>query len=163
MRELHDFAILAPVPLEHLDSGLIVARREGLVAYGTMKWELLGKVDGMRKGARVAVLMYPSHEDVPAKDSFVVSWFGWYEGSVYSVNGAHPDGMKYRPQSTAKYPADNRGHWAAFWHVKNLRALSADKQISIGKIQGYKGGWRKDKPPRGPELVTLPEKLSYED
>lgn len=34
--------------------------------------------------------------------------------------------------------------------------------MPIGKIQGFKGGWRKTAPPRGPELVTLPELLSCE-
>lgn len=162
MSELHHFAILAPVPLEHLESGLLVLDRQEFVAYGTMKWELLAKVDAMQGDGRIAVLIYPSHEDVPTKDSFVVSWFGWYAGSVHSLNGAHPNGMNNRPDTTAKYLADNRGHWAAFWHVTGLRQLPKEKQISIGKIQGYKGGWRKDRPPRGPELVTLPELLSYE-
>ncbi len=70
--------------------------------------------------------------------------------------------MAFRPTTTAKYPTDNKGNWAAFWHVGGLRELSQDKHLAIGKIAGLKGGWRKTAPPRGPELVTLPESLSYE-
>jgi hypothetical protein len=161
--DLAHFAILAPVPEEHLVSGLQTIAAEGKVAFGTRKWELFRKIDGMRDGARVAVLIYPSHLDGEGKGTFVVSWFGWYAGSVEGVKGAHPDGMKYRPASTAAYQLDNQGSWATFWHVNGLRQLPAAKRLSIGRIEGYKGGWRKNAPPRGPELVTLPELLSYED
>ena len=128
-----------------------------------MKWELFRRIDAMREGARVAVLIYPSGEAAPARTSFIISWFGWYEHCVDSVNGAHPEGMIFRPPSTAKYPLDNKGHWAAFWHVRGLRELPKEKRLAIGKIKGFEGGWRKGSPPRGPELVTLPELLSYED
>lgn len=158
----HPFAILAPVPLRHLETGLDVAAKEAFVAFGTMKWELLVKVDEMREGDPIPVLIYPSHEDVPAKDGLVVSWWGWYVGHKSSKNGAHPSGMKYRPQSTAENTEDNQGHWAAFWHVEGLRRLPPEKQLPIGKIQGFKGGWRKSATPRGPEIVTLPESLSHE-
>jgi hypothetical protein len=162
MNVVHHFAILAPVPLEHLQSGKDIAAREGFVAFGTRKWELLRKLDELREGAPVPALIYPSHEDVLAKDSFVVCWFGWYIGHEQSRHGAHPLEMKHRPPTTAQYPSDNRGHWAAFWHVRGLRELPKEKHVQIGKIGTVKGGWRKDAPPRGPELVALPETLSYE-
>jgi hypothetical protein len=160
--DLAHFAILAPVPLEHLESGLEIVASQGEVAFGTMKWELFRRVDAERNGARVAVLIYPSGEDVPAKPSFIVSWFAWYRRTESSVMGAHPDGMKFRPPTTAKYPLDNKGHWAAFWHVSGFRELPNQKCLAIGKLKGAKGGWRKTAPPRGPELIILPESLSYE-
>jgi hypothetical protein len=157
------FAILAPVPLEHLQTGRDVCAKKGSVAFGTRQWELFRSLDQKRDGQPVAALIYPSHdEDLPAKDTFIVSWFGWYVRSIHSKGGAHPDGMKYRPATTADYPADNKGHWAVFWHVEGLRELPKEKQLPISKIQGFKGGWRKNAPPRGPELITLPELLSYE-
>jgi hypothetical protein len=159
---IHHFAILAPVPEEHLMSGQDVVQKTGFVAFGTRKWELLRQVDSLRDGDPVPVLIYPSHEDTPVKNSFIVSWFGWYFGHVASKGGAHPDGLTHRPQSTVQYPLDNAGHWAAFWHVRDLRELPLEKRITIGKIGTVKGGWRKDAPPRGPELVALPESLSYE-
>jgi hypothetical protein len=163
VKSVHDFALLAPVPLEHLQSGKEIGACVGFVAFGTRKWELLRKLDEMREGARVAALIYPSREDVPAKDSFLVSWFGWYVGSVEVPSGRHPLGMKHRPPTTAQYPTDNKGHWAAFWHVEQLRELTKEKEVPIGKIGMVKGGWRKDAPPRGPELVALPDILSCEE
>jgi hypothetical protein len=161
MKAVHDFAFLAPVPLQHLQSGLKVAAR-GYVAFGTRKWELLRKLDEMREGAPVPALIYPSHEDVPAKLTFLVCWYGWYVGHVDSPHGKHPLGMEHRPESTAQNPNDNQGHWAAFWHVEGLRELPKEKHVPIGKIGTIKGGWRKNAPPRGPELVELPELLSHE-
>lgn len=163
MPSAHPFAILAPVPLEHLQSGLDVGATQPFVAYGTRKWELLRKVDEIRGGAPVAMLIYPSHEDAEGSTALRVSWFGWYQGHVDSKGGAHPDGMRYRPPTTAKYPEDNKGYWAAFWHVTGLRQLPKEKQLTIGKIQGFKGGWRKDAPPRGPEVVTLPDQFYGEE
>lgn len=61
MRRIADFAILAPVPLEHLQSGRDVAAREGFVAFGSKEWELFRRVDELRHGRTVPVLLYPSH------------------------------------------------------------------------------------------------------
>lgn len=154
------FAILAPAPLEHLQSGLLIEATQPFVAYGTRKWELLRKVDDLRGDDPVAMLIYPSHEDENASLSLTVAWFGWYIGHVDSKQGGHPNGMMYRPKSTSKYTQDNKGHWAAFWHIRGLRELPASLCIGIGKLPTLKGGWRKEAPPRGPELVTLPESLA---
>jgi hypothetical protein len=159
---VHHFAILAPVPLEHLQSGALIAAETGYVAFGSAKWELFRQIDAEREGAPVPVLIYPSHDDTPATMNFVVSWWGWYVGHSESKGGAHVAGMAHRPPTTIKYEADNSGHWAVFWHVQGLRELPPDKRLPIGKIPKIKGGWRKTAPPRGPELVTLPETLSYE-
>lgn len=156
MKAVHHSAMLAPVPQEHLQSGKEVAQRTGFVAFGTRRWELLRKIDELREGAPVPVLIYPSHEDVPAKDS---CWFSWYVGHEQSRGSAHPLDMKHR-SPTAE---DDTRDWAAFWHVEGLRELPKEKQLPISKIGTIKGGWRKDAPPRGPELVALPEILSYED
>jgi hypothetical protein len=160
--DLQHFAILAPIPLEHLESGKPIAEATGYVAFGTNKWELFQKIDTMREGARVAVLIYPSWGDETVDKGLRVSWLGWYDGHTHSRVGAHPDGMTHRPPTTLKYSADNVGHWAAFWHVKGLYQLPKIKHLSISKIATIKGGWRKNAPPRGPELVALPESLSYE-
>ncbi|SDR39022.1 hypothetical protein SAMN05519103_02587 [Rhizobiales bacterium GAS113] len=132
----------------------IIAGKEGFVAFGTRKWELMRKVDELREGAPIPVLIYPSYEGVPAKDTFLACWFGWYIGHAENPNGAYPLGMKHRPPTTGKYANDNTGHWAAFWHVAALRKLPNQKCLTIGKIDTVKGGWRKDYPPGGPELVA---------
>src|SRR5690242_500641 len=93
---LIDFALLAPVPEEHLLDGRGVAVTKGFVAFGSRKWELFREIDRLRDGQDVPVLIYPSHEDVELKLTFVVAWTAWYVGHVSSRMGAHPDGMKYR-------------------------------------------------------------------
>lgn len=113
MSDLPHFAILAPVPLEHLESGLSAGKTWPYIAYGTRKWELFRQVDSLHEGSRAAMLIYPSHEDAQVTTSFIVSWFGWYVGSIDSVGGAHPEGMTFRPPSTKQYPADNKGYWAS--------------------------------------------------
>lgn len=157
--EIKDFAILAPVPLEHLQSGADIARKTGFVAFGSRKWELFRQVDELRGGARVPVLIYPSHEDMAVKVSFIVSSVGWYIGCEESGSGRHSTGMSHRPPTTGQYGSDNQGHWAVFWHVRDLRELPPDQRLPISAIQTVKGGWRKSAPPRGPELVAMPSAL----
>ena len=162
MTALHDFALLAPVPLVHLNSGLVVAETQGFVAFGTRKWQLLRQLNRMRCDVdgqvtgRVAVLIYQSQEDDQAQNSWVVSWFGWYAGSEETNTGAHSGKMQYRPPTTVSSPTDNVGHWSAYWHVSALRKLPLSKQQPIGKIGRIAGGLRKGAAPRGPELVELP-------
>lgn len=162
MSDIKDFAILAPVPLEHLQSGAGIAHETGFVAFGSRKWELFRQVDELRGGAPVPVLIYPSHEDVAAKVSFIVSWTGWYIGCEESGNGRHSKGMTHRPPTTGQYGLDNQGHWAVFWHVRDLRELPPEQQLPISAIQMIKGGWRKSAPPRGPELVATPSTMELQ-
>ena len=161
--DLH-FAILTPVPLRRLQSGLAVCSKEGSVAFSTRKWKFFRDLHERRDGQPVAALIYSSHdEDLPARDTFIASWFGWYVRSVDSRGGAHPDGMRFfRTPADPNHPPGNKGPWINYWHVKDLRELSKEKRLAIGKIQGFEDGWRKNVPPRGPELVTLSELLSYE-
>ena len=159
---VHHFAILAPVPLEHLQSGAPIAEQTGYVAFGSAKWELFRQLDADRDGAPVPVLIYPSHTDTPGTMNLVVSWWGWYVGHSDGKGGAHKEGMLHRPPTTNAYSTDNSGHWAVFWHVQGLRQLPSDKWLPIGKVPTVKNGWRKTAPPRGPERVALPEALSYE-
>ena len=150
------FAILAPVPLEHLESGEEIARDKGFVAFGSRKLELFRDIDERRKGERVPVLICPSHEDSGSNISNFVSWFGWYVGGEESDRGRHSRGMEHRPPTTASYSSDNEGYWAVFWHVKNLMQLAKDDRFPISKVQTIKGGRRKNASPRGPELVDVP-------
>lgn len=152
-----DIALLAPVPLEHLQAGEGIASAAGFVAFGSMKWELFRKLDDLRHGQRIPAFIYPSHESDPTKVAFVIRWFGWYVGHVDSAGGAHPAGMAHRPPSTASYATDNKGHWAAFWHVAGLQELPKPRQVPISDFQTHPSGtWRKNAPPRGPEIVAAP-------
>jgi hypothetical protein len=156
-----DFAILAPVPLEHLESGRQIAADQGYVAFGSRKWELFRDIDERRQGWPVPVLIYPSHEDGPVKTSFLVSWTGWYVGSEESGTGAHSKGMTHRPPTTGSYASDNKGHWAVFWHVRSLAELPKEQRLPISSLQTVKFGWRRNAPPRGPELVAIPSTIEF--
>lgn len=153
-----DFAILAPVPAEHLASGLDLLSRESFVAFGSLKWELFEKIDLLRNGKPVPVLVYPSGEQDAVSLAFVIQWKGWYQGHVRSVGGAHPDGMRYRPDSVRAYPTDMAGYWAVFWHVSDLQQLAEADHRPISSLQSYRSGkfWKAGHPPRGPEVVARP-------
>jgi hypothetical protein len=110
----------------------------------------------------VPVLIYPSADDGPSSLALRIAWCGLYVSSSESKAGAHIAGMTHRPPSTDKYAGDNKGHWAAFWHVSHLRRIKSAQQLPISALQTIKGGWRKNAPPRGPELVQLPETLRDE-
>jgi hypothetical protein len=157
-----EFAIVAPVPLEHLETGEGVAKDTGYVAFGSMKWELFRDIDQRRGDAAVPVLIYPSADDSPTSLALRIAWCGLYIGSSESKGGAHVSGMRHRPSSTEKYAGDNKGHWAVFWHVSDLRRIEPAKQLPISALQTVKGGWRKNAPPRGPELVQVPDALRAE-
>ena len=149
-------ALLAPVPLEHLQSGLSVCINEGKVAFGSMKWEVFRDLDTILAGAAGDVYIYPSGN--PDAERLEASWYGRYTHHVNAIGGAHPDGMRFRPQTTEKYPTDNKGHWAVFWELDQLRELSPNERIATGKFIGYESN-KKYKPnfvPKRPMLVIRP-------
>ena len=148
---MSDFAILAPVPMEHLRSGYELAPNVEHVAYGTNKWEWLRDVEIDRAGMPIPMLLYASHEGDDADPTCNVAWIGWLVGSSESEREV----KDHRPPST-----QTDGKWGAFWLVKGLKPLPKADQLPISKIQTTKGGWRKEAPPRGPERVELPSTLS---
>lgn len=148
-------ALLAPVPLEHLIDALAVCKTAGKVAFGSRAWEIFRELDIERHGFAVNVYIYASGD--PSSEKLEVSWCGRYIGHVEGKNGAHPEGMKFRPPSTAKYPTDNKGHWAVFWELDQLQELEAQDCIPTGNFVGYKTGkqYKKNFIPEGPLLVAL--------
>ena len=66
-------ALLTPVPVEHLHSGLEVCTREGRVAYGSNSGLCLAGLRHDLEGEECDVLFFASHEGVsgPAK----VTWW----------------------------------------------------------------------------------------
>lgn len=153
-----DFALLAPIPLEHLESGRAIAEATGFVAFGSRKWEMFRKLDNDRNGKAVPVLIYPSHNAEGGQMPVKCNWLGWYIGHVESPNGKHPEGGLHRPTSTE---SDTIGHWAIFWHMAHLKPVETGEQVKIQDIQTISGGWRKNSPPRGPELIATPPGLIY--
>jgi hypothetical protein len=149
-------ALLASVPSEHLLDGRTTAESEGKVAFGSRAWEVFRELDVHRKGMPVDVYIYASHHD--GNPEFEVSWHARYIRHVESTMGAHPDGMKYRPLSTGKYPNDNSGHWAVFWEVEDLQPLLKEQRISLAQFTGFgkKKPYEHAFPPEGPLLIEHP-------
>ncbi|MCL9998306.1 MAG: hypothetical protein NBV68_02900 [Erythrobacter sp.] len=147
-----DFAILAPVPSNHLVSGLQHSAKHGRIAYGTNKWEWLREVERDRDGEPVPVLIYSSHEGSDADLSCVVAWIA----KLVASSEKEKEIADARPPSTA-----TDGKWASFWLVEDLKQLPKEDALPISAIQTTAGGWRKESPPRGPERVELPASLSH--
>ncbi|MBA1149057.1 hypothetical protein H0Z60_18560 [Ectothiorhodospiraceae bacterium WFHF3C12] len=148
-------ALLAPVPLAHLTDGAVVCRTVGKVAFGSRAWEVFRELDQLQPEGPVDVLIYASHAnaDGPAK----VAWRAEYIGYVEGRHGAHPEGMMYRPPSTAEHSSDNFGHWAVFWEVKNLRELAPAETIAVRELQNLTGKYYKPSfVPEGPIIVQSP-------
>lgn len=146
-------ALLAAVPEEHLISGMKTVVAEGKVAFGSSSWELFRELDELAMGTEVDVYIYAS--DSSKHGAPKVRWQARYLGHIKSDYGAHPDGMKFRPESTEQYAADNTGHWAVFWEVDRLVNLAKDEAISMNLLKGFKSGksYVSSFVPHGPTLV----------
>ena len=154
---MHEAALLAPVPEEHLEGALEICGGEGKVAFGSRAWEVFRKLDELIDDGKTRVFIYASHSKVPTTPP-KVTWRGTYIGHLESRGGAHPDGMKFRPPSTLKYPTDNQGFWAVFWEVTGLVRLDKENWLPINELSGLE----KDKPyisgfiPEGPLIIQHP-------
>ncbi len=150
-----DLAILAPVPYEHLVSGEGVCAAEGKVAFGSMKWEFFRELDLRAAGEKVPVYLYASWAEGSARPH--VTWRAWYIGHVEGSGAGHPDGMRFRPPTTGKYPTDN-SEWAIYWEVEGLAPLSGAERIEMDAFVGYDTGKRfaRHLVPEGPMLVREP-------
>lgn len=87
-----------------------------------------------------------------------VTWTARYLRTVGARNGAHPDGLTFRPASTQLYALDNEGHWLIFWEVTDLHRLETQEVFPIAKLFGadraspFKATFR----PEGPIIVRAP-------
>jgi hypothetical protein len=155
-----DFAVLAPVPREHLDDGQDVARRTGYVCFGSHKWELFRELDRRRDGERVPVLIYASHNEELAEWGYVVAWKGNYVGSVDDTMGKlEEERGGHRPRSTDKYrhKGDSATGWPVFWKVSDLTQLTDTERRELRDFQSYRTGRDKENSaPRGPEIIVRP-------
>jgi hypothetical protein len=152
---MSDVALLAPVPLVHLSDGVGVCRKRGKVAFGSRAWEVFNEIKEIRQGKPIDVLIYASlaNTDGPA----TVTWKAQYIDFVEGKNGAHPQGMMFRPSSTDEHSSDNFGHWAVFWEVQDLQKLPDSQQLPVTAIQSLSGKYYKSSfVPEGPILVQNP-------
>jgi hypothetical protein len=166
MQKTHTFALLAPVPEEHLISGLeaIAAQLDAddlppghvpKVAFGTMAFEALAEIEQLRAGKSVEVLIYASHAQGEQPLNPEATWRGLYVGYVGSRRGRYPGKSIFRPKSTAT----DKLNWAVFWEVQELERLKTP--IPIGHLTG-KGKKAKYQPrflPEGPVAIDPPQLL----
>jgi hypothetical protein len=149
--------LLAPVPEEHLVSGLEVCLKQGKVAFGTRAWETFFKLNELLKPDNECDVLIYASDSATAQNSPSVTWRAKYIGYTEAKGGAHKSGMTYRPPTTASYPSDNQGYWALFWEVSALEKLKPEALIPIGTLLGY------DRPrkllknfiPHGPTIVEM--------
>lgn len=67
-------ALLAPVPIEHLNDATNVCATVGRVAFGSRAWEVFRELDANRNGLPVSAYIYASDEQGAANPE--VSWIG---------------------------------------------------------------------------------------
>lgn len=150
-------SLLTPVPMEHLRSGIDNITTAGKVAFGSMNFGVFRKLDELRSGDDALVLIYAS-DSVEMGLGAVVSWVGRYTSHVESRRGAHPHGKMFRPETTFKYPDDNKGWWAVFYELVELYELGEDLRIKIKDLQSLDKNKPYGKPfiPEGPIIVQRP-------
>jgi hypothetical protein len=151
-RCVSDLALLAPVPLVHLEDGqqVCTGMRVDRVAYGSRNWQFFEKLDALRGADCVDVYIYASHADNLHK---VASWRARYVGHVRSTaGGLHPGGEKYRPPSTR----GESDYWAVFWEVRDLKRLA--DPIPLTDLRGLDSDHNYDRGflPEGPMLIEHP-------
>lgn len=149
-------ALLAPVPYEHLVSGLEVSRKEGKVAFGSRAFEVFRAVETIADHGTLPVFIYASSDaaQMPPR----ATWRANYVSSVETNNGRHPAGMRFRPPSTEANIGDNLGHWAVFWEVTKLMQVGYKEGIQMDGFYGYRSKKRylKNFRPEGPVIVENP-------
>jgi len=145
-------ALLAPVPLVHLETGLTVFQAKGKVAFGSREWNAFYKLNEISGGRPVDVYIYASWAGV--KEVWAATWHGIYIGYVESIGGAHPNGMEFRPESTKTDTNDS----AIFWEIKELRRLPEAEHRPLNNFIGYdkKVTYKKNFKPERPLLVEHP-------
>jgi hypothetical protein len=152
-----EFAILAPIPEQHLRSGATVAEITGYVAFGNDAPHVLARIDALRAECPVPVLFHASQRgDAESDGQHRITWVGWYVGrTLPDAAGRHPLGPLHRPPTTA-----GDGAWKAYYHVVGLRELEAGKAMPITSLAAYmaRDEGREGAPVRGVGVVRLPER-----
>lgn len=115
----HAFAILAPVPEQHLETGkeAIAAQLAAdppeippTLAYGSRAYDVFRKADEERAGRPVDIYFYASHAENPTLQP-QATWKATYIEHVESRRGRYRGNPLHRPPSTA---GDKENYWAVY-------------------------------------------------
>lgn len=139
-----EIALLAPVPLEHLESGLLKCASAGQVAFGSDSGMVLTELAAYASSADCPVLFYASH---PGSMPPTVTWTGCFAG----LKGKN-DAKAFRPGST-----DSDGEFLIYYVVADLKKLAANQHLLISSLKTSKGKkLAKTFVPIGPTLIENP-------
>ncbi len=153
MNIIKAFAILAPIPEEHLISGLETCASEGKVVFGSDAWELFRQVDQMRKGSEVAVFIYPCYPDSEKPLRTEIAWRGIYTGHIPSRRGRYPGDQQLRPKSTA----GEKPTWAVYWEMQQLTQLSETEFVPMASLRAIdKKALQAGRVPHGYMMINIP-------
>lgn len=132
-----DLALLAPVPVQHLQSGVEVCQREGKVAFASAAFEFFLELDAKRAERPIPVYFYASQEEVMKP---VISWQGIYTGFYHSDNGFDPNKNRFRPPTTYQGQSPDSDDWPLFWEVENLTEIpEGPGRLPLYNLVAYKG------------------------
>jgi hypothetical protein len=144
-----DVALLAPVPEEHLLSGLGRCRAEGFVAFGTDAGMVFSELKLLVDQEHPAdILFYASR----TSNSGLVTFRGRFIDYDGAVSGkAKPGWAKYRPAST-----DKDTNWSSFYLVREMHLLEKPLPIASLRKRGNKGKFKSTFIPLGPIIIDTP-------
>jgi hypothetical protein len=144
-----DVALLAPVPEEHLQSGLERCRAEGFVAFGTDTAMVLSELKLLVDQEHPAdILFYASRMSGVLTATFRARFVD-YEGAVSGK--AKPGWAKYRPVSTG-----TDTNFSSFYLVREFRLLERPIAIASLNKRGNKGKFKSNFRPHGPIIIDTP-------
>jgi hypothetical protein len=139
-------ALLAPVPLDILESALQTDTPDGQMAFATMDWQLFNELEKTRSGLPVDAFIYASHPDGSLEGK--ATWRARYIRLEPEKHRAEP----YRP--TLALQGDN---WKGevYWIVERLRRTENSEHVSVADFTAFKP-YGKSFPPHRPLLVKHP-------
>lgn len=153
------FALLAPVPLIHLESALTIADEVPYVCFGSDLFHFFRSVDQDRGGADVPILLCAT-ENQDSSASYIVKYFGWYVGAIEDATLQRVERKDGRIPPSAR---ENRAagiateDWAVLYCVRDLRALAQHEVIRIDELtNAASGSSRALAAVRQPQRVSRP-------
>lgn len=157
INKTRQFAILAPVPEQHLISGMEALNQqlddghEARLAFGSNAFMLFRKADELREQCLVDIYIYASHAE-DRKLNPEATWKATYIEKLTSRSGRYPGKKIHRPRSTNT----DKDTWGIFWVITELENLV--EPIPLGDFRGYekKSNYSSRFFPEGPLLVEHP-------
>lgn len=144
-------ALLTPVPLQHLESGLDKCGETGLVVYGTDAAMALAEfASGVSDHVGADIFFYASEGASMGRPA--ATYHGKFAGFRGARAGrADKEWIQHRPDSTSGDSA-----WDGFYAVTELRKLNQPVPISQFSKWGAKRNLAPTFVPRGPTIVDAP-------